>query len=437
LYPHKRLTDLFIEELEAPSTGRTEITDVVIPELKLRHTPDGHKSFSLRFNFNGERGCRFTIGPFSRHPEKHPGTFNTKLARDAARVALGQIADGIDPREAKRAARRKMTSAVKGADDDSDDGTWAWASRLWIKQGRSRKKKLWRPITGREYRRILDSYVLPKVGELQRTDTAATNQKLKALISRKAVDAPVQANFIVKVLRILDGWSLRNGFSPASILVGIEKPEAEISRDRAFEPRELAAFWRAATAIGYPFGHLFQLLALIGQRREMVRSLAWSWIDFERHRITFPRDIMKMDRAHIVHLSDAAIALLQSLPRISGSDLVFTIDGKSATSGFSHATNKVRELMAKELGEVQPFTLHDLRRSFATIAAEELRIAPHIIDRILAHTAGALSGIARVYQRAEFLSERETAMQAWGNYVTNLVEPKAAKGKVVELRPAQ
>jgi integrase len=433
LHPHKRLTDLFIEGLEAPSTGRTEITDAVIEDLKLRVTSKGHKSFSLRFNFNGERGCRHTIGDFG----KHPPLYNIKRARDAARVALGQIADGIDPREAKRAARRTATNAqrVDGADDDADDGTWEWLGRMWLKQGRSRKKKVWRPTTAHEYRRTWDSYVLPKIGELQRTETAATNQKLKALISRKAIDAPSQANFIVKVLRILDGWSVRNGFSPASILVGIEKPEAEITRDRAHEPRELAAFWRASTALGHPFGPIFQLLALTAQRRETVRAMEWSEIDLERKTWTIPRGKMKGDRAHDVHLSEVAIEILRALPRLSDR-YVFTL-AEGPVSGFSHPTERVRRMMEAVLGTVERWTLHDLRRTFATVAAKELKIPPHVVDKILAHSTGTIRGVAAIYNRYEYLEERASALEAWGRYIKTLVEPKAAKGKVIELRSAQ
>jgi hypothetical protein len=52
----------------------------------------------------------------------------------------------------------------------------------------------------------------------------------------------------------------------------------------------------------------------------------------------------------------------------------------------------------------------------------KLGIAPHIADKILNHQSGTISGVAAVYQRYEFLEERQTALDAWGNYVQSLLD---------------
>jgi integrase len=60
---------------------------------------------------------------------------------------------------------------------------------------------------------------------------------------------------------------------------------------------------------------------------------------------------------------------------------------------------------------VRNWVLHDLRRTLATKLAE-MRVAPHIIERILAHS-GSISGVAAIYNRYSYLSEMREALQNW------------------------
>jgi hypothetical protein len=51
-----------------------------------------------------------------------------------------------------------------------------------------------------------------------------------------------------------------------------------------------------------------------------------------------------------------------------------------------------------------------------------LGIAPHVADKILNHQAGTISGVAAVYQRHEFLSERRQALDLWGAHVGEILD---------------
>ena len=75
--------------------------------------------------------------------------------------------------------------------------------------------------------------------------------------------------------------------------------------------------------------------------------------------------------------------------------------------------------------KIPPFILHDLRRTAASHMAR-LGIAPHVVDRILAHSSGTIRGVAAVYNRFEYQEERRSALAAWANYVTSLVSPAAS-----------
>ena len=50
-----------------------------------------------------------------------------------------------------------------------------------------------------------------------------------------------------------------------------------------------------------------------------------------------------------------------------------------------------------------------------------LGIPPHVADKILNHQAGTISGVAAVYQRHDFLSERKDALERWGAHVRKIL----------------
>jgi integrase len=153
--------------------------------------------------------------------------------------------------------------------------------------------------------------------------------------------------------------------------------------------------------------------------------MEWSEIDLERRVWSLPREKAKNDQGHDVHLSQQAVDLLLALPRIEGG-LVFSTNSRTAVSGFSRSKGRLDGLMAKSLGhEVDPWILHDLRRTAATGMAG-LRVLPHVVDRILNHTSGTIRGVARVYNRFDYLEERKAAIEAWGRKVDTIVTGAAA-----------
>jgi integrase len=66
------------------------------------------------------------------------------------------------------------------------------------------------------------------------------------------------------------------------------------------------------------------------------------------------------------------------------------------------------------------WTLHDLRRTWATIAAEKLGVLPHIIEAVLAHNSG--TAVSRTYNRARYLKPMREAMEAMERHITKLLD---------------
>ena len=114
----------------------------------------------------------------------------------------------------------------------------------------------------------------------------------------------------------------------------------------------------------------------------------------------------KNGKAHLVHLSRQAIDIMDALPRIDDKGLLFTTTGETAVSGWSVARARLVKAVTEIAGNAPPaFTLHDLRRSAATGMAR-LGIAPHVVEKILNHSTGKISGVAAIYNRDQRLSER-------------------------------
>jgi integrase len=129
-----------------------------------------------------------------------------------------------------------------------------------------------------------------------------------------------------------------------------------------------------------------------------------------------------------VHLAPLAVEIFEKLPRLaSKKNWIFTTGlggADTPVSGFGRGRERIAAAMAEMSGGVIPaFTLHDLRRSAATGMAALGGIAPHIVDRILNHSSGKISGVARIYNRYEYIPERKVALEAWALHIERLIRP--------------
>jgi len=199
--------------------------------------------------------------------------------------------------------------------------------------------------------------------------------------------------------------------SPAK---GLAAQTRETARDRMLDDDELARIIRAAREIDSPYGGIVELLALTGQRREEVAQLTWDELDLTSQAWTLPGSRTKNGKAHIVHLSKGAIAVLMRMPKLG--KFVFSASGSKPFQSFSAAK---REL--DKLSGVYAWRLHDLRRTCVSGMAR-LGVAPHVADKILNHQGGTISGVAAVYQRHEFLAERKEAFERWAAHVATLLK---------------
>ncbi len=414
----KKLTDLFVERVKSPESGRAEYFDASFPGLALRVTDKGAKSFSVFYRLNG-RLRRFTIGSY---PQIKPAD-----ARREAQAALDRVRIGTDPSEEKRVRRAQRTPEAE---------TFGAVLEDYLER---HVRPNTRESTYIEKKRALEHDALPTwrkrpIGSITRRDVI---DLIDEIIAR---GARIQANRTLAGLKTLFKWSIQKERVTASPIADMELPTHEQARDRVLTDDELRWLWISCDAIGWPFGPLVQLLILTAQRRDEVAGIAWPELALAEKTWTIPREKTKSDRVHEVQLCGTAVMILESLPHIGDAGLIFTTTGETPVSGFSRAKRRLDDEMLaarrKALGKhkvdaIPHWTLHDLRRTAATGMAK-LNIPPHVVDRILNHTSGTIRGVAAVYNRFAYLDERRAGLEAWGRYVDNLVRP--APTNVVNLR---
>lgn len=106
--------------------------------------------------------------------------------------------------------------------------------------------------------------------------------------------------------------------------------------------------------------------------------------------------------------------------------------GSRSRKGFGAWADGKRALDARLGDQVQPWTLHDIRRSVATKMAD-IGIMPHVIEAVLNHQSGHKGGIAGVYNRSSYEREVRNALALWESRVHELIE--GGERRVVNFKP--
>ena len=438
--PKLKLTQAAVDRLKPPASGRVEVWDLTLPAFGLRVAaprPGGEarKTWQVMYRVNGKL-VRETLGTLAAIPK-------VESARDLARASMEKAQRGIHPVEERERAEAAARAAAAAEAARQQDTLGAVIDRYLLNYA----KKRMRPDYFAETKRTLERDVKASslgarpIREITRREI---REVIEAIVAR---GAPSHANHVLMYLRVMLNWAMANDLIERNPCDGLKMPAPTVERDRALNDEEVRLFWLGCDKIGWPFGPLFKLLLLTAQRRDEVAEAQWSEFNLEKAVWVLPRHRVKNDKAHVVALSPAAVEILAALPRIRNNGWLLTSTGETPVSGFGRARERLAAAMLdrlkKELVEagkvteaaertIEPFTLHDLRRTAATGMAG-LGVAHHVVDRILNHTAGKISGVARIYNRHEYADERKAALDAWAAHIARLVEPPPATTTVVRL----
>jgi integrase len=394
----KTLTTAAVEKLKAGATRR-EVPDGGQDGLYLVIQPSGFKSWAARYRLNG-KPRKTTIGPWPR--------IDLPTARTAAQGIVRAASEGRDP-DFQKPEPEHVTNNIESVWEDYT----------------KRHLALRRPATAQSAQRIYNRHLGPWgarwIGEITRRDI------LDILDSITTAGHPAATIRAKAVLSKFFNWARGRDIIQHSPCDGIELTEPEERKsdsDRVLSDYEIRAVWNACDAIGYPFGTMFKLLLLTGQRRDEVAKMTYAEID---GRIwTIPASRSKNRKPHDVYLSDAAAAIIEDLPTHTG--FLFTTNDKTASSGYSRAKAKLDAIT----GPLPAWRLHDLRRTMVSGMAR-LGIAIPAVERAVNHTSGTFAGIVGTYQKHDFAAETKIAFERWARHVESVANQREGSN-VVPLR---
>jgi integrase len=392
----KALTDVAIRNLK-PEAKRREIPDPGAAGLYVVLQPSGKRGFAVRYRLAGK----------SRKLTLKAG-ISLAAARKEAADALYQVEQGRDPATIKQDARKQ-------AKDAAADTLQAVCEEYMQREGRKLR-------TASPRARLLERLIYPQLGARQ-IGEIRRSEIVRLLDNIEDEHGSPMAHQTLAVIRKIMNWhaSRSDEFrSPIVRGMGRINPK-ERARSRILTDAELRQVWAAAERQeAGVFGAFVRFLLLTAARRTEVAAMRWSELDGADWTLPAVRNKTNLDL--IRPLSPAAMAVLVSLPRIEGSDFVFSRTGASVLSGISDLKHDFDRLC-----DVTGWTLHDLRRSSRSLLSRAGVNADHA-ERCLGHVVGGVRGI---YDRHQYQKEMLEAYKALAAQIKRIVRPQE---NVVPLR---
>jgi len=361
---HMRISKTFLNTLKLPPVGddgkcrQKFYRDSLTLGFGVRVTSGGAISFIVEKRING-KVRRKTLGRY--------GTITLEQARDLAIQFIGQIAGGKDPIAEKKARDIKSITLEEAFDD-----------YLLARKGL-------RPTTIHDYRRTIDNYLK----DWKRKQLTSITKDMVELRHRQLGErSHARANNTMRVLRAVFNYS-QSKYEDAKGRPIIQiNPVDRLNQTRAWyrikrketliRPHQLADWYKATLLLNQETTRDYLYFVLMtGLRRSEASKLKWSDVDLVGRMFTIKET--KNHQTHSLPLSVFLHNLLNRRQQEAETKYVFP---SSSERGYltepKNAVSRVAELSGV------PFTLHDLRRTFITIA-ESLDIPAYALKRLLNH----------------------------------------------------
>jgi integrase len=411
-----KFTQRSVEAAACPSGKKDALVfDSDLPGFGLRVSAAGGKVFLAQYRI-GKVVRRIPLGGF--------GVLTVEEARKLAKAILGAVAAGADP-----AAERRSKAAADAVARLADQFTFEKLIEDWAKaRATDRRPSYLREAISCLRRNLPDWQKRPASG-------ISATEAIFVLDALRDAKGTVAANRTLAYARAAFGWAVARHKLTANPLRGLERAGVETPRDRVLNAGEIGAIWRASEELTSTLGAYVRVLLLTLQRRQEVAAMQWNELDSLSNpsRWTLPAARAKNKRAHIIHLPDPVKEIIRSLPRVPGNPYVFAGQGAKPISAFNYVKARL-EIILKDAGSpVANWRFHDFRRAGVTALAE-MKFPHHVCDRILNHVTGEITGVAAVYQRYDFLEERQAALDAWARFVLSAATGAPVAENVVPLR---
>jgi integrase len=390
------------------------LTDVALKKLKPREkiykvtdrdgmfaavVPSGQITFRYDYRLNGRRET-LTIGRYG------PDGISLAEARERCRAARKLVAEGRSPAQEKQREKRRLAAAQN----------FGAAGKRWFKEARMAES------TRSMRKAIFNRDILPVWKN--RLLTEITPDDLRALCNKvKDRGAPATAIHVRDIVKQIYGFAILHGEKVANPAdeVGPASIATFVPKDRALSPTEIRILLQELEHVPtLPTIRLgLRLILLTMVRKSELLDAIWDEVDFENAVWAIPKERMKRAKPHNVYLSRQSLDIMIALKTCAANSRYvlpsrYDADTPMSRATFNRITMAVVERARKKGLPLEPFTVHDLRRTGSTLL-NELGFNSDWIEKCLAHEKGRSS--RGVYNKAEYEQQRRHMLQEWADII--------------------
>ncbi len=378
--------------------------------LYLQVSKNGSRSWLFRYMRNG-KAHEMGLGPLH--------TITLAEARSKALELRKLLLEGRDPITERQQQRRAMKIHAAA------EITFAQAAQRFIaghKAGWRNAKHAW------QWTSTLTTYAFPVIGEMPvaAVDTAMVLKILEPIWREKTETASRVRGRMESVLDWAIARDYRDGPNPARWRGHLDKllprrsKVAPVRNHPAMPYRQVPAFMKELEEREGISAKALRYTILTAARTGEVTDARWAEVDMEERVWTVPAERMKASKEHRVPLSDAAIQVLEEMPRIVGSPWLFP--GARENQPLSKAA------MHELLKGLRPgLTVHGFRSSFKDWASEETSHPGEVSEAALAHAIP--DKVEAAYRRGDLFERRRRLMQDWADFLKGQRDDETGQGK--------
>lgn len=415
-------TDRTLKALKpADAGGRYEMFDAIIPNMGVRVTDKGKRSFFLLARFPP------STNPTRRMLGEYPA-LELAAARDKAREWIELLDKGIDPKqhlEAERQARQKEEQTRQKEEARKKDKSFETVLDRFIK---IRRRDGLRRVQDDEWdfnRDCLPKWREKPVDEITMTDI------LDVVEGIRDRGAERQALNMAQKIGTFLNWCAdeelitASPYRPKRIASAIGKKK---SRNRKLDDDEIRAFWIAIHEMNPVERDVYKLLLLTGQRLNDVARMSWSEVDVAKAKLTIPAERFKSERDHTLPLTPQVLEILDGVKRWKNCPWVFSLQGRFPITMGGKVKDRLdvkmlaayREVTGNKKAKLAHWINHDIRRTVRT-RLSELDIMDEVAEAVIGHMPTKLN---RTYNLSERLRVKLDALTRWEAALAALIEGK-------------
>ena len=379
-----KITKSIVDKLPYPATGQVFYRDKGLQGFGL-YVGAKSKTYFAEKRVNGKT-VRHKLG-------KH-GDITTEIARNLAKAAIGNMAQGINPNQNKKALKSQNVTLKNAYLDYKNE------------------KKNLKPKTLYDYDRIMEAVFKGWQGkQLTQISKEMVAKKYKKLGEG---NGKAYANLSMRLLRAIFNFARWQYEDSQGKPIIFENPVNRISktggwykikrRESIIKPAQLADWYKAMTDLPNqtPRDYLIFLL-FTGMRRQEAAQLKWNQIDEKSKTLTIPDT--KNNQPLTLPLAGFTLGLIKSRKKDSINEFVFPGTGKAG-----HIIEPRSAIKYVSDASGVPFMIHDLRRTYITIA----------------------SGLVMAYELKQLVNHKNSADVTAGYIVPDVEQLRGAVNKIAD-----